>query len=148
MKNIATIVLLALCGLSGGCATLSGLKVTTNDGIAIAQPLVSGGLSLILRNNPTYIPVASKVGADLAALNYSDLTLTGINAAVTAAVTKEGGDPALAAILSSGLDAGLAGYLAAVAESSLASDPNAQLVLQALGTAITNGASIAAANPK
>jgi len=146
-RNVFSVVgcLLALCIGFGGCA---GITISTNDGIAIAQPLVSGGLALILRNNPSYIPIASKVGADLAALNYSDLTLTGLNAAVNAAVTKEGGDAALGAILASSFDAGLAGYLAAVAESSLSKDPNAQAVLQALGTAITNGASIAQANPK
>jgi hypothetical protein len=82
----------------------------------------------------------------LAASNWNDLTVTGINTAVTAIVTKEGGTPALAAIVSASLDAGLAGYLEAVGESAISADPNAQAVLTALGQAISTGA--AAAVPK
>lgn len=139
---------LLLLFTSSGCTYLQGLKISTADGIAIAQPLVSGGIGLILRNNPKDIPIAQRVGADLTSLNYADLTLAGINSAVATVVSKEGGDAALGVILAQGFDAGLAGYLAAVEESSLKADPNAQAVLQALGTAIGTGAAIAQANPK
>jgi hypothetical protein len=137
--------LILLCLLFAGCGTLA---VTDTQAIAIATPLVSGGLALVLRNNPTYLPIALKVGNDLSTANYSDLTLTGINVAVNAAVKKEGGDPILATLLSSALDAGLAGYLEAVGEASLSKDPYAQTVLQALGGAISTGAALAQANPK
>lgn len=147
MKNLSTIVLLGLCALFSGCATTGKLgSMTSAQALTIAQPVVSAGLTLVLDNNPSYIPIATKVGADLTAANYTDLTTLGINSLVTAAVTKEGGTPQLAAIVSGALDAGVAGYLVAVGETALTNDPNAVPVLQALGTAISAGA--AAATPK
>lgn len=128
-----------------GCASLT---VTTAQGITIAQPVATAIDYAILRNNPSYIPVAQKVGADLASANYSDLTLTGINTLIQVTVTKEGGSSDLVILVESGIDSGVAAYLGAVAESSLSSDPNAQAVLQALGASITQGATLALANPK
>ena len=128
-----------------GCASL---EVTTAQGIAIGQPVATAIDYAVLRNNPTYIPVAQTIGADLASANYSDLTLTGINTLIQATVTKDGGDADLVILIEGGVDSGLAAYLGAVAESSLSSDPNAQAVLQAFGASITQGASLALANPK
>lgn len=146
--SITNLLLIAAILVLPGCATLQGLKITTAQGIAIGEPLATAGIGAALRNNPKYIPVAQKVGPDLASQNYTDLSLAGINAAVAAAVAKEGGDADLAALFSAGIDAGVAGYLGAVAESSLANDPNAQLVIQGLGKAVTDGAAWAIANPK
>lgn len=144
MKYSTSILfVLLLLFTSSGCNS-----VTSAQALTIGEPLVSGGLALILRNNPSYIPIAQKVGADLTAANWSDLTLTGINTAVNAAVSKEGGDSTLAAIITTSVDAGLAGYLEAVGEAALAKDPNAVLILQGLGTGISQGAALAAANPK
>lgn len=145
MKYLSLVLLSFVSLLSGGCGTIG---VTSAQAVAIGQPLVSGGLQLILSNNPSYIPIAQKVGGELATADWTDLTITGINVAVTAAVNKEGGSPALGAILSGAVDAGLAGYLESVGEASLAKDPNAVYVLQALGQAIVTGANAAQAYPK
>lgn len=133
----------ALCG----CTMLKS-PITSAQALAIGTPITYGAVGLVLRNNPSYIPVAQRVGADLAKANYSDLTLLGITAAVGAAVDKEGGDATLKAIITSTVEAGLAGYLEAVSESALSNDPNAVLVLQAFGQAVTDGAALASANPK
>lgn len=142
--NTALIFTILIAGtLLGGCTGVSvqsGLPLGEVGTAAVAGP--------VLRNNPKYIPIAQKVGPDLVALNYTDLSLTGINSAVALVVNKEGGDADLAAMLEGGIDAGLAAYLGAVAESSLSNDPTAQLVLQALGKGITDGATWAVANPK
>lgn len=114
--------------------------MTSAQAIAIGQPLVTGGLTLVLANNKSYAPIAARVGADLSTANYTDLTVAGINAVVGVSVANAGGTPALAAVVSAALDAGLAGYLEAVGESALKNDPNAQLVLQALGTSISSAA--------
>jgi hypothetical protein len=151
VKNnlLAVLGILAVLFLPTGCATTGTLgSMTSAQAVLIAQPLVSAGLSLVLRNNPSYIPVATKVGTDLSTANWADLTTSGINAVVAASVAKAGGDPATTAILSSALDAGLVAYLEAVGESALAKDPNAQTVLQDLGSAIGTAATIATANPK
>ena len=138
----------AAFGASGCSSGLFSKPITSAQAIAIGTPLVTGGLDLVLTNNPAYIPIAQKVGADLTAANWSDLTLTGVNSAIALVVAKEHGDSKLAAQITTAIDAGLLGYLNAVNESSLVSDPNAVAVLQALGTAITNAATAAAANPK
>lgn len=131
---------------ASGCASFS--PTTSAQAIAIAQPIETGGLELVLQNNPRYNPLAAKIGADLASANYADLSVTGINAIVALAVAKEGGDPSLTAIIDAALDAGVGGYLAAVSEQSLANDPNAVAVIQAFGTGVSNAATWAAANPK
>jgi hypothetical protein len=132
-----------------GCATTGTVgNMTSAQAVAIAQPFVSGGLTLILQNNPTYIPLASQVGADLTSSNFNDLTITGINLVVSKAVAARGGTPALAAILEASVDAGLGAYLENVGEAALANDPNAQTILKDLGAAITTGANAAQANPK
>lgn len=138
MKNLLLGVLLLS---ASGCSSLA--PITSAQAVAIGQPLVAGGLTLVLQKNPSYVSIAQKVGSDLTSANWADLTLTGINATVRTAVLKEGGSVALAAVISDALDAGLAGYLDAISEATLAKDPNAVLVLQALGSAITAGANAA-----
>lgn len=138
------ISLLVLLG-TAGCSTM---PITSAQAVAIGGPVVSGGLALVLRNNPSYIVTAQMVGTDLKNANWNDLTLAGVNAVVDASVKKFGGDPTLGAVLKDSFDAGLAAYLEAVGESALAKDPNAIPVLQALGGYIQAGAAIAAANPK
>lgn len=139
--------LLLVVALSG-CASFNLAPITSAQALAIGDPLASGILQAVLTNNPKYIPIAQKVGGDLAAGSWGTLTLTGINAAIAVSVAKEGGDSTLTAIVTAAVDAGLGGYLEAVAEGSLASDPNAVLVLQALGQAIVTGANAAQAAPK
>ena len=78
--------------------------------------------------------------------NWADLTTSGITAAVNASVAKFGGTPQEASIISAALSVGLGAYLAEVSETSLSNDPNAILVLQALGSAISTAA--ANATPK
>lgn len=148
MNRFLSFALIALV-LSTGCSTTGSLgSMTSAQALAIGQPIVSAGLALILRNNPSDIPLATKIGADLTGGNFNDLTLTGINAAIAAICAKEKASPDLTAIVEGAFDSGLAGYLEAVGESALAKDPNAQAVLQALGSAITSGAAIATASPK
>ena len=138
----------ALIALSG-CTTSTTLgSMSTTQAIALSTPIVSGGVALVLRNNPKYLTIAQTVGTDLASSDFKDLTTVGVSAAVTAAVTKAGGDAAISSILSATVTAGLATYLEAVGESALAKDPFAQTVLQDLGGAISAGAALAAANPK
>jgi hypothetical protein len=136
---------LALLPFLCGCQFLTNLKsdlpqMTSAQAIQIGQPLVTGGLVLVLQNNPKYVPIATKVGADLASANWTDLTLTGVNSTINAIVVKEGGTAALSTVIQSAVDAGLAGYLDAVAEATLAKDPNAVLVLQALGKSVSTAA--------
>lgn len=152
-KTPAFLFVLLLLFTTSGCATFEKLEaslptVTSAEAIAIGQPLAAGVMQAVLTNNPKYIPIAQKVGADLAAGNWSSLTLTGINNAIAASVAKWGGDSTLTAIIVAAVDSGLGGYLTAVSEETLSSDPNAVLVLQALGAAIGTGATAATANPK
>ena len=132
-----------------GCATTGTLgSMTSAQAVALAQPVMSAGLALVLENNPSYIPIATQVGNALSTSQFTTLTTLGIDATVSAIATKAGASPAETATIEAALSVGLGAYLEAVGESALAKDPNAQTVLQDLGTAITQGATIASANPK
>jgi hypothetical protein len=142
-----SIALGAAVGLSG-CSTTGLGSMTSAQGVALGQPIIAGGLALVLENNPKYIPIAQTVGTALSTNSYTDLTTAGVNAAIGAIVTKAGGDAQITSIIEASVDAGLVTYLEAVGESALAKDPNAQAVLQELGAAISQAATTAAANPK
>lgn len=129
-----------------GCASLK--PITSAQALQSADPIVTNSLGLVLRNNVKDIPIAQAVGTDLATSNFTDLTTLGINALVAKVAAKYTSDPVVLQAIQQGLDGGITAYLLAVNETDLTSDPNAQLVLQHLGTDITGAATWALANPK
>ena len=154
LRGMIASLILTVAGIAAvfavaGCATTGSLgSMTSAQAIALAQPVVSGGLALILQNNPSYIPAAQKVGSQLAAGQFSALTTAGVNAGIASIAAQAGATASQTAIITASFDAGLLTYLEAVGESDLQKDPNAVAVLQDLGQAIQGAATIAAANPK